>query len=125
MRTTFIKPLTALCAAIIVSACSGNDPKLMNIKSTQGGPDEFSILPTKPLQEPPSYQALPAPTPGGKNITDPTPHEDAVAALGGQLRNTGLRGGEGALVAAASRYGVATYWRLRTLNGAATIVARC
>ncbi|MDE9450396.1 DUF3035 domain-containing protein [Aliiroseovarius sp. Z3] len=108
MRFSSVTILTALCAGLLLTACSGGDPKLMNIKSTQAGPDEFAILPTKPLQEPPSYQALPAPTPGGTNITDPTPNADAVAALGGQLRNTGLRGGEGALVTAASRYGVST-----------------
>ncbi|UWQ14086.1 DUF3035 domain-containing protein [Aliiroseovarius sp. M344] len=107
MRFFSVKLLAILCAGIFLTACSrGGDPQLMNLRSSQAGPDEFSILPTKPLQEPENYAALPPPTPGGTNVSDPTPNADAVAALGGQLRSTGLRGGEGALVTAASRYGV-------------------
>ncbi|MCK8463485.1 DUF3035 domain-containing protein [Aliiroseovarius sp. S1339] len=106
MRFFSVKLLTVLGAGFLLTACSGGDPKLMNLRSSQAGPDEFAILPTKPLQEPENYAALPPPTPGGTNVSDPTPNADAVAALGGQLRNTGLRGGEGALVTAASRYGV-------------------
>ncbi|MCI2394887.1 DUF3035 domain-containing protein [Aliiroseovarius sediminis] len=108
MRCYSVKLLTALCAGIFLTACSGGDPDLMNFRASQSGPDEFSILPTKPLQEPKSYADLPPPTPGASNLSDPTPNADAVAALGGQLRNTGLRGGEGALVTAASRHGVAS-----------------
>ncbi len=108
MRFSSVKLLAALCAGVFLTACSKGDPSLMNLRSTQSGPDEFAILPTKPLQEPTSYADLPPPTPGGANITDPTPNADAVAALGGQLRNTALRGGEGALVTAASRYGVSS-----------------
>jgi hypothetical protein len=95
----------ALACAVLVG-CSGKAPELMNLKASQSGPDEFGILPTKPLQEPENYKDLPAPTLGGTNLSDPTPRADAVAALGGNLRNTGLRGSETALVAAASRYGV-------------------
>lgn len=77
----------ALGAAILLSlsACGGSnrEPHLMNLRSQTRGPDEFSVLPTKPLQMPESLTELPAPTPGGSNITDPTPEADAVAALGG------------------------------------------
>lgn len=108
MRFSNVKLIAVVCAGFALSACSSGEPNLMNFQASQTGPDEFAILPTKPLQEPESYAALPTPTPGGSNITDPTPNADAVAALGGNLRNTGLRGGEGSLVTAASRYGVAS-----------------
>lgn len=108
MRFSSVTLLSVFCAGLALSACSKGDPKLMNLRASQAGPDEFAILPTKPLEEPKNYKDLPAPTPGQSNVTDPTPKADAVAALGGNLRDTRLRGGEGALVSAASRYGVAS-----------------
>lgn len=90
-----------------VAACSG-DQKLMNIKSGQTSPDEFAILPTKSLSMPPDLAVLPAPTPGGANITDPTPQADAVAALGGNpaaLNNQGIAASDQALVGYANRAG--------------------
>ncbi len=99
----------AVAMVIALSACSAKEPKLLNVKASQGGPDEFAILPTKPLQEPEDYASLPPPTPGGTNLTDPTPKQDAVAALGGRperLALSGLRAGEQGLVSHASRYGV-------------------
>lgn len=90
-----------------LAACSG-DPHLMNIESGQSSPDEFAILPTKPLSMPPDLAVLPAPTPGGSNITDPTPQADAVAALGGnpaRLTDQGIAASDQALVAYAARRG--------------------
>ena len=71
-----------MCFSVLaLSACAG-DGRLMNLVSDDG-PEEFAILPTKPLELPPDLAALPDPTPGGSNITDQTPDADAVAALGG------------------------------------------
>lgn len=83
----------ALGAALLLtlSACGGSnkEPHLMNLRSQTRGPDEFGVLPTKPLQMPESLTELPTPTPGGTNITDPTPEADAVAALGGNPASLG------------------------------------
>lgn len=90
-----------------LAACS-TDPHLMNVSAGRSSPDEFAILPTKPLQMPSDLNALPAPTPGGANITDPTPQADAVAALGGnpaQLSAQGVGAADGALIAHATRLG--------------------
>lgn len=90
-----------------LAACS-TDPHLMTLDSGQRSPDEFAIVPTKPLQMPKDLAALPAPTPGGGNITDPTPQADAIAALGGnpaQLSAQGIGAADVALVAYASRAG--------------------
>jgi hypothetical protein len=90
-----------------LAACS-SDPHLMNIHSGQRTPDEFAIVPTKPLSMPTDLNALPTPTPGGGNITDPTPAVDAVAALGGnpgQLSAQRIGAADGALVAYAGRLG--------------------
>ncbi|MBM2574803.1 DUF3035 domain-containing protein [Jannaschia sp. Os4] len=95
-----------ICAAIlltVLAACSDADPRLMNVGTSSRAPDEFSILPTKPLEAPDDFSALPPPTPGGSNRTDPQPEAEAILALGG---NPDAGAGGGALVAAASRFGV-------------------
>ncbi|WP_299304654.1 DUF3035 domain-containing protein [uncultured Litoreibacter sp.] len=95
----------AAAAALTLSACDRNkDPQLLNVKANGDGPDEFAILPNKPLVQPEDYTTLPPPTPGGSNRTDATPEADAIVALGGNP-NGGIR--DGGLVNYASRYGVA------------------
>jgi hypothetical protein len=72
-------------AATVLAGCAGRStevPRLMNL--TQRGPDEFSILPTQPLQAPPDFRTLPTPTPGAANLVDGDPRADAVRALGGR-----------------------------------------
>jgi hypothetical protein len=94
-----------------LAACSSrkDETHLRRIKRTSNGPDEFTILPGKPLQSPPSYAALPVPTPGGANLTDQHPTADGIAALGGNpaaLADTGIPAPETGLVKYATRYGV-------------------
>ncbi len=107
----------ALCAVLALSACGGllgdkeKEPKLLNIKPAGRSPDEFTVLPTKPLQMPDDIAVLPEPTPGGRNITDPTPEADAVAALGGNpaaLDVTAVPAGNGGLVSYATRLGTSS-----------------
>lgn len=102
--------LIAVAVMLTLAACSKGDkaPSLMNIRSTTQGPDEFGILPPKPLAMPEDIAALPDPTPGGANLTDPTPEADAIVALGGKPREAGgVPAGDGALVNHAARFGVA------------------
>jgi hypothetical protein len=63
-------------------------------------PDEFLVLPTKPLEMPENLAALPPPTPGFANRVDPRPESDAVAALTGRPGAAGAASG-GALIARA------------------------
>lgn len=95
--------LTVAALALALAACGRSDPTLFNIRKADRTPDEFSILPTLPLEQPPSYAALPPPTPGGANRTDRRPEAQAVAALGGNPAG-GARGDAG-LRAAVTRYG--------------------
>lgn len=104
MRTSAL--VIGFAAAMGLSACGGGT--LNNIGAGQVGPDEFAILPTRSLSMPPDLAVLPAPTPGGANITDPNPRGDAVAALGGnpeRLANQGIGAADQALVAQATRAG--------------------
>jgi hypothetical protein len=98
-------------AATGLSACGGyeRDITLRDSRSMGPGPDEFGILPGKPLQPPASFSDLPPPTPGGANLTDQNPMGDGVAALGGnaaRLQDTGVPAGDTGLVRYASRNGV-------------------
>lgn len=102
--------LANLIAFLVVASCGGGNPQLLNLSSANDGPDEFAILPSKPLETPTSYSALPVPTPGGTNISDPTPANDAIIALGGKP-NAGTAG-SAALMNHARRYGVDSNIRL-------------
>lgn len=96
-----------LSCAVIVGGCS--DKGLRQLYSTGKGPEEFAVMPVKPLTSPGNYTALPAPTPGGQNLVDIDPRAEAIAALGGRASaqsGTGVASGDVALVNHASRYGV-------------------
>jgi hypothetical protein len=98
--------MMCLGAGLALAGCGGNDePRLMNLRGTNVGPDEFSILPSKPLTMPPNLAALPAPTPGGGNLTDQDPFADAAAALGGNAAVKNRPSTDGGLVSYASRLG--------------------
>jgi hypothetical protein len=98
----------AAIAVLALAGCGGSgEPGLMNIRSGEG-PDEFGIVPPKPLEMPPSLAELPAPTPGSGNRTDAQPFDDAITALGGNPQRPagGVPAADGALYAHAARYGV-------------------
>jgi hypothetical protein len=108
MRGSHGRMILALAGLVALAACESGDPKLMNIRTDS--PDEFRVLPTKPLEAPEDYTTLPEPTPGGSNLADPNPQADAVAALGGNPdRVTGngqIYAGEQTLLGYVGRYGV-------------------
>lgn len=96
--------LAMLAAGLLLSACGDREgAKLMNLRSSHDGPDEFAILPTKPLEMPKDFASLPTPEPGAANRVDVDPLGDAVVALGGR---PGAGSGDAALVAAAGRHGI-------------------
>ena len=93
-------------AAIALAGCSG-ERGLRDLRTSTGGPDEFSVVPGAPLVIPETV-ALPVPTPGGSNRTDIDPNANAVVALGGSPARAfagGIPASDGALVARALRYG--------------------
>lgn len=99
----------ALGALVMLSACSRGEeaPQLFFIGGQRGdGPDEFSIIPAKPLEQPEDYAVLPEPTPGGTNRTDDTSEADMVAALGGNPERLTGGGVDGGLLGYVGRFGV-------------------
>lgn len=95
--------------AVTLAACSsGKEPNLMRFRNTTDQPDEFSVVPARPLETPESSSTLPPPTPGSSNRADQSPADDAIIALGGSsaaLNRTGIPSGDGALVSHAGRFG--------------------
>ncbi len=111
-----IRGLMALTVTLALGACANTG--LRDLRGTSDGPDEFIVTPTKPLQEPDSYSALPAPTPGQANLVDLRPLEDSASTLGGRRGSaTGpVPASDGAVVNHASRFG-------RTADIRATLAA--
>ena len=94
-RTLIILALVALTACGTRQDTADRDTGLRQLRNASGAPEEFSIVPVKPLQAPDSLTELPEPTPGGSNRTDQTPLKDAVAALGGSPSRLDLQQGIG------------------------------
>ncbi|AWD21768.1 DUF3035 domain-containing protein [Pseudogemmobacter blasticus] len=104
-RTVRLSVIATMAALALAGCGDQGDPKLMNIRTK--GPDEFAIIPPKPLEMPESLNDLPAPTPGGSNRSDQRPLDDAVVALGGRPgASTGIPAADGSLFAHASRFGL-------------------
>lgn len=100
--------LAFLAAAAVLSGCGKRDvPELMQLRTDT--PDEFSVVPTRPLALPQDYASLPEPEPGAPNLADPAPLEDAVVALGGRpeaARAGGLPTVDLPLIAAVAEEGI-------------------
>lgn len=96
----------ALIAVTFLAACENQG--LRQITSRGDGPDEFIVVPSKPLEQPANYAALPTPTPGAGNRTDQFPLQESVQKLGGQRGSptAPVPSGDVALVNQASRFGV-------------------
>lgn len=102
------RALVIIGMILLAAACSRKEPDLIKERGQQT-PDEFGILPGKPIEIPDDLAALPPPDPGGVSRTDPTPEADAVAALGGNprlLATSGEYRGEQGIMGHSTRFGV-------------------
>ncbi|HRO12674.1 DUF3035 domain-containing protein [Amaricoccus sp.] len=90
----------AVLAALALAGCGqGGVAGSLRSAGIAGKPDEFMVLPTRPLEMPENLTALPPPTPGAVNRVDYRPHAEAVSGLTGRPQVQGSGGG--GLVAAA------------------------
>lgn len=98
-----------LVMALVVAAVAGcsrrENPELLQLRSSGDGPDEFSIVPNKPLETPESFAYLPPPTASGSSRADATPQKDVFAALGGSAEVTASRSSEAGMLRYTSRFG--------------------
>ncbi|SEO72725.1 Protein of unknown function [Salinihabitans flavidus] len=100
----------AVILVLVLTLAACGDEGLRQLSHDGNGPDEFRILPRKPIEQPESYAALPTPTPGGSNRTDQNPLGDAAAALGGSAQarepGPGVARADSGLVQYTTRYGM-------------------
>ena len=89
-----------LAAAALAGCAEGGLAGNLRAAGVGGTPDEFMVLPTKPLEMPSDLAALPAPTPGAVNRVDYQPKLEAVASLTGKQAPAGTASA-GALIARA------------------------
>ena len=102
-----MRPILPLIIVLItLSACSNQG--LRQVTSNSAGPDEFIVEPKAELELPADLGTLPPPTPGQANRTDTDPIDGVIVALGGRPgdANAPVPTSDGALVTAASRFGV-------------------
>lgn len=104
-----MRKFAVLALTLLVASGCANDGLRQVQNVNADGPDEFFVDPKAPLQQPPNFSDLPTPTPGAANLTDRFPVQDAAIAAGGRPQPaTGpIPASDGALVTAASRFGVA------------------
>lgn len=107
-RIVIMAGLVALAACTSRGDREPGETRLHQLRNNRGTPEEFAIVPNKPLQQPANFGELPQPVVGAANRADQTPQADVVAALGGnpaRLASDGVPSGDGALINRASRFG--------------------
>jgi hypothetical protein len=88
-----------LLGGLVLGGCSeGGLAGFLRSSGVRSTPDEFLVLPTRPLEMPSDLNALPPPTPGAPNLVDYRPQAEAVAGLTGRTGPPGTADGS-ALVA--------------------------
>ncbi len=88
-----------ITGGLVLAGCGeGGLAGFMRSSGVAQTPDEFMVLPTRPLEMPSNLNALPPPTPGRANLVDYRPNAEAVAGLTGRQGPAGTADGS-ALVA--------------------------
>ncbi len=82
-----------ILAAVGLSACeeTADDRDLLTrvMSANTQGPEEFVVVPNKPLTLPEDLASLPLPQPGITSRSEQNPRADAIAALGGRQQRAG------------------------------------
>ena len=111
MGVAFLMPRVIFKLAVVVaigtslSACnqnSGNGRPLLNLRQSAIAPDEFLVVPQKPLETPGDVTSLPTPVPGAKARVMIDFEDNLLRALGGQPGNSRtIPASDAALISAA------------------------
>ncbi|WP_157966338.1 DUF3035 domain-containing protein [Oceanibium sediminis] len=110
-RIRLMSPIATMALFGLLGACGGSDSsddrglvERLTLGSFEA-PEEFAILPQKPLEVPEDLTTLPAPTPGAVSRVDLTPETDALVALSGRPEKAPAAASDNALLAAAGARG--------------------
>jgi hypothetical protein len=79
-----IAVVALVVAPLVLAGCSGGLAGSLRRAGVGASPDEFMVLPTRPLEMPESFAALPPPQLGTPNRVDYHPHREAIAGLTGR-----------------------------------------
>lgn len=83
-----------ITGGLVLAGCGeGGLAGLLRSSGVTQTPDEFMVLPTRPLEMPSNLNALPPPTPGRANLVDYHPNAEAVAGLTGRQGPAGTADG--------------------------------
>lgn len=93
--------------AVLLAGCANEEPPvtLQEASLKNGAPDEFLVLPQRPLVLPEDLEALPEPDPAAGTLVEIDPFVEARRAAGGNGGGTGATAADGAILAAARTVG--------------------
>lgn len=106
-RMSAVRIGTVLVAVFLVAACNrggstGESRPLLNLRGSAVAPDEFLVVPQKPLEMPADLATLPEPDPGATPRVQIDAEANLLAALGGRAQGvSGIPAEDAAFVAAA------------------------
>ena len=99
-----VAAVSLLLAGLAIAGCAeGGLAGGLRRAGVSGTPDEFMVLPTRPLELPTDFASLPPPTPGAPNRVDYQPRAEAIAGLTGRPAIAGNADGTALVVAAGPR----------------------
>lgn len=84
VRQAIAAILISIGAAALAGCSEGGLAGTLRTAGVGSTPDEFLVLPTKPLEIPQNLAVLPRPEPGSANRVDRNPEVEAVAGLTGR-----------------------------------------
>lgn len=100
--------LASLAAALLLAACSGSGEPPVTLQEASlknGAPDEFLVLPQRPLTVPEDLETLPEPDPNAGSLVEIDPFVEARKAVGGNGGGTSASAADNAILAAARTVG--------------------
>jgi len=105
MQRSIFKLTIIFAIGSLLGACgqnSGNGRPLINLRQSAIAPDEFLVVPQKPLETPVDLSSLPVPDPTAKPRVMIDFEDNLLTALGGRITSGGaVPAIDAALVAAA------------------------
>lgn len=93
MARRLITATLLITSGLMLSGCAGGLAGFLRSSGAVSTPDEFMVLPTRPLEMPTDLSTLPPPVPGSLNRVDYRPNAEAVAGLTGRQGPAGTADG--------------------------------